>query len=189
MDRSQLAGRALVALLAIVTLALVARTATNLAQLEVPPSMEFPSAGDALSPGRAAPDFRLATVGGDSLSLAELRGQIVLIDFWATWCGPCLQEMPALQQIYDDYADRGVEIVAVSCDVTPGVVPDVVARMGITFPVALEGLPVQALYRVDGLPTVIIVDRQGVIRFHHLGYAPGAEAALVDEIEALLAED
>lgn len=181
------AGRAIAAIFVVATVALLARTALNLSELEVPPGLELP-AGEALIEGQAAPDFTLATVAGDSLSLASLQGQVVLVDFWATWCGPCVVEMPVLQQLYDDFEGRGVEIVAVSTDVTPAKVPRFVDRHGLTFPVLLGGLSVQALYRVTALPTLYVVDQQGTIRHVHVGYTPGNEVKLIEEVEALLAE-
>ena len=83
------------------------------------------------------------------------------MDFWATWCGPCRVEMPALQKLYEDFAGRGVEIVAVSVDVLPEVVPEFVRRLGLTFPVLLDGRSLQAQYRVRALPTLFVVDPSG----------------------------
>ena len=180
-------GRALAAVLVTVTVALLARTAMNLSQIHVPTAIEL-LGGETLNPGEAAPAFQLVTVDGDSLSLASLKGQVVLVDFWATWCGPCRAEMPALQQLYEDFAGRGVELVAISVDVQSQGVPEFVRRLELTYPILLDGRAVQASYRVLGLPTLFVVDRQGIIRHVHVGYAPGAEAALADEVEALLSE-
>lgn len=186
MPGSMTTGRVLAVILVAVTVTLLARTATNLSRLEVPPGLDLPT-GDALTVGTSAPDFVLATVAGDSLSLASLRGQVVLVDFWATWCGPCLVEMPVLQELYEDFEGRGVQIVAISTDVTPARVPAFVERFGLSFPVLLGGLSVQAAYRVTALPTLFVVDQQGVIRHVHVGYTPGAEAELIEEVELLLA--
>ena len=184
---SSSAGKVLAAIFVASTVALLARTAVNLSELEVPPGLELP-AGEALIEGEAAPDFTLATVAGDSLSLASLKGQVVLVDFWATWCGPCIAEMPVLQQLYEDFDGRGVEIVAVSTDITTAKVPAFVDRHGLTFPILLSGLSVQALYRVTALPTLFVVDQRGTIRHVHVGYTPGTETQLIEEVEALLAE-
>lgn len=187
MAGSLLAGRVLAALLLAVTVALLARTATNLRALDVPARALLP-AGTKLSTGQEAPDFRLATIAGDSLSLGSLRGRVVVVDFWATWCGPCQQELPALQRLYEEHAARGLEIVAISVDAGPEAVAPYARQARLTFPVVLGGIAVQTLYRVTALPTLFLVDRAGVIRFYQIGYAPGSEAALAAQVEALLAE-
>lgn len=182
-------GRVVAGILVAVSLAVLARTALNLSEMHVPPALELPSV-ETLATDDMAPEFALATVGGDSLSLASLRGQVVLLDFWATWCGPCRIEMPVLQDLYEEqFAGRDVEIVAVSTDVSPHpIVDNFVERYGLTFPVLVNGLAVQAQYRVTGLPTLFIIDQAGTIRHVHVGYRPGAEQALVEQVEVLLGE-
>jgi len=185
MARSLLWGRILLGTIVTVALAVLGGTARHLSILEVPASLELPTES-ALEVGSEAPDFELPTLAGDELSLRSLRGQVVLVDFWATWCGPCRQEMPALQRLYEELAGRGVEIVAINVDARPQTVPPYVRREGLTFPIVLGGVAEQARYRVSGLPTLFVVDQSGVIRYRHIGYAPGAESVLAEEIEALL---
>jgi cytochrome c biogenesis protein CcmG/thiol:disulfide interchange protein DsbE len=182
-------GRMLLLLLVLATGTLVWRTAVNLQHADVPVSMVLPSGSQALEVGEQAPDLRLATLGGDTLSIRDLRGKVVLVDFWATWCGPCVAEMPALQRLYEEMASDGVEIVGISVDRNRALVPPFVERLGLKFPILYGGLGDQALYKVVALPTLFVVDQEGVIRFRHIGYAPGAEIVLADEVVGLLVED
>ena len=187
MARPPLCGRVFLGAVVIVVLLVLGGTARRLSKVLVPPTLELP-AGSALQVGSEAPDFHLPTVDGDELSLISLRGQVVLVDFWATWCGPCRQEMRGLQRLHADYAGRGVEIVAISVDAQPEAVGPYARREGLTFPVLLGGVTAQVGYRVTGLPTLFVVDRNGMIRYVHVGYAPGAESVLAEEVETLLAE-
>ena len=187
MERSLLWGRVLLGIIAVVALAVLGGTIRHLSTVDVPPSLELPT-GSALEVGAEAPNFQLPTLDGDELSLISLRGQVVLVDFWATWCGPCRQKMPALQRLYEEFAGRGVEIVAISVDAQSEKVAPYARSEGLTFPILLGSVTEQVRYRVTGLPTLFVVDQSGVIRYQHVGYVPGSEAALAEEIEALLAE-
>jgi len=187
MVRSLLWGRILLGCIVAVALAVLVGTARHLSTVDVPVSLELP-AGSTLAVGDEAPDFHLPTLDGGELSLSSLRGQVVLVDFWATWCGPCRQEMPELQRLYEEFAGRGVEIVAINVDAQPQAVAPYVHREGLTFPIVLGGAAERVRYRVTGVPTLFVVDQSGVIRYQHVGYAPGAESVLAAEIEALLAE-
>lgn len=187
MERPLVWGRILLGIIIAVALAVLGGTAIHLSTVEVPASLELPT-GSALEVGDEAPDFRLPTLDGDELTLSSLRGQVVLVDFWATWCGPCRQEMPELQRLYEKLANRGVEIVAINVDAQPEAVAPYVRREGLTFPIVLGGAAEQVRYRVTGLPTLYVVDQSGVIRYRHIGYVPGAESVLAEEIETLLAE-
>lgn len=124
-----------------------------------------PAAAAAPRQGRPAPDFHAVTLDGRSLSLSSLRGKVVLLNFWASWCGPCRGEMPALDAFYKARRDHGLEIVAISQDAPA---QDAVVRAlasGLSFPVALER---DAAYRGYGdiyaLPTSFVIDRSGVLR-------------------------
>ncbi|MEW5961912.1 MAG: TlpA disulfide reductase family protein [Chloroflexota bacterium] len=117
-------------------------------------------------PGHPAPDFELKTLDGQTLRLADFRGQPVLVNFWATWCGPCRAEFPDLQRAFADNAGRLV-IIGVNNTTTDQVdlVNDFVAEMGATFPIVLDetGQVVDA-YRVLGLPTSVFIDRDGIVK-------------------------
>ncbi len=139
-------------------------------------------------PGFPAPDFRLRTLDGQVVQLSQLRGRVVIINFWASWCPPCRAEMPALQRVYEAYHDQGLELLAVN--LTPqDRLPDIEAfvhKHGLTFPILLdeEGAVAQQ-YRVHAVPTTYFVDREGVIRDVVFG-GPMAEALLRTRVEALL---
>ncbi len=138
--------------------------------------------------GFQAPDFTLTTLDGQTLTLSELRGRPVILNFWASWCPPCKAEMPAMQRVYEDYQAQGLHIVAVNSTTTDPL-PNVQAfvdQYGLTFPIPLdqEGR-VFAAYRVYSLPTTFFIDAQGVIQDIVIG-GPMAEALLRGRAEALL---
>jgi peroxiredoxin len=121
--------------------------------------------------GAVAPDFTLPTLNGSSVRLSEYRGKIVFVNFWATWCPPCVWEMPSMEALYQRLKGRGFEILAVSIDKQgEAVVRPFVARHGLTFPVLLD--PDSATYRLyglTGLPETFVIDRNGVILLKMVG--------------------
>lgn len=120
--------------------------------------------------GQPAPDFALREVDGDVVRLSELRGSVVFINFWATWCLPCREEMPAMERLYREHRDAGFVMVAVSVDADSKVVPPFVTQHGLTFPVALDGkMDVANAYGVRALPSSFIVDAQGNLAALALG--------------------
>ncbi len=119
--------------------------------------------------GSLAPDFELADISGEQVALSDLRGRVVLINFWATWCGPCRVEMPALQSRYERYRPD-LAVLAVDFDEPEDLVRDFAQEFGLTFNVLLDpGAAIQTLYQVRGYPTSVFVDEQGVIRIIHIG--------------------
>jgi peroxiredoxin len=117
--------------------------------------------------GALAPEFSLQGLDGEAVRLSQFRGRVVLLNFWATWCGPCRLEMPAIQ---DRYNDGGFEVLAINFDETAAQIVPFVAELGLTFPVLLDpGGRVQELYRIRGYPTSFLVDANGIIRFFHIG--------------------
>jgi len=139
---------------------------------------------------QSAPDFTLQDINRQQVSLSDFRGQVVIVDFWATWCGPCQVEMPHLQAIYDDLHERGVEILAVSVDearTASRVKPHVMSR-GFTFPVLLDtSTEVVSRYNPQMiLPYVVVVDQEGKIVYRHSGYSAGDEVELRNQVMELL---
>jgi cytochrome c biogenesis protein CcmG/thiol:disulfide interchange protein DsbE len=120
-------------------------------------------------------DFTLANLDGTSLSLDDLRGKNVLINFWATWCGPCRQEMPMLEAAYQAHASDLV-VLAVNIGEEPWRVKKFVHDLGLSFEVLMdEDNQVQSLYRVRAYPTTYLVDTQGVVRAQHIGLLSEAQ--------------
>lgn len=117
--------------------------------------------------GAPAPDFTLQDLRGANVSLGDLRGQVVLLNFWATWCGPCRVEMPAIQERYNG---GGFAVLAVNFDENPAQVRNFANEFGLSLPILLDpDGKVQELYRVRGYPSTYFIDAQGQIRFIHLG--------------------
>jgi peroxiredoxin len=145
----------------------------------VPP--EFP---------RPAPAFQLTDLGGRSLTPATLQGQVVLIDFWATWCVPCRKSMPELQALHDRYSKRGFTVVGVSIDEGgPGPVRKFVQSKKIRYPIAVDdaAAPAWDAFRVKAVPAAYLVDREGKIVAQWTG-APARPQELEEKIRQLLAE-
>lgn len=138
--------------------------------------------------GFAAPDFTLPQIDGQTLSLRALRGQVVILNFWATWCAPCRAEMPALDRVYRDRRGNGVVVVGVNQMETAAQVQRYLSQLSLSFPIVLdEQGEVGRSYRVHALPTTYFVDRAGIIRDMVIG-GPMSEATLQSKIAALLGE-
>ncbi len=139
--------------------------------------------------GQVAPDFALKSTTGQNLRLSEYRGEVVMINFWATWCGPCRQEMPLLDELYGRYQRVGFNLLGVNIDDDSSRALRMVEELGIHFPVLFdERKEVSRLYNVEAMPATILVDREGYIRHVHHGYKPGYEEKYLDQIRALLRE-
>lgn len=126
--------------------------------------------------GTPAPDFRAATIDGSAREkgIADYHGEVVLINLWATWCGPCVVEMPSIQRLYDRFRDDGLRVVAIAVDDPPFVerVRAFVSERNFTFEVLHEGSGrVEAAYQSAGIPATFLVGRDGRIRKLHLGAA------------------
>jgi peroxiredoxin len=133
--------------------------------------------------GSPAPDFELKQLSGETLRLEDLRGNPILINFWATWCPPCREEMPLIQQ-YFDINEPELVVLAVNLDESKPTVSKFVSDMGLTFPVLLDiGGKVSDLYRVRGYPTSVFVDREGIIQAVHIGsFTEGALVGYLGQI-------
>lgn len=120
--------------------------------------------------GSIAPDFKLQNLDGEEVQLSDFRGHPVLINLWATWCGPCRLEMPAIQERFELYEEDGLVVLAVDFDEPAKVVEDFRNELGLTFQILLDpGANVQKLYRNRNYPTSFFVDESGVIQVHHIG--------------------
>ncbi len=142
-----------------------------------------------LPSGEAAPDFQAKALGGQALSLSGLKGKVVLLDFWATWCGPCEETIPHLIELHAKKRERGLEVVGISVDDYPEDVPAFVKSHGMKYPVFVDAeKEVMDLYGVRNVPTTVLVDRTGKVRGRWLGAGEEVEAELDAAIDALLAE-
>ena len=118
--------------------------------------------GYGLRPGAAVPGFRLRTLGGGTTDLGALRGRVVLVNFWATWCPPCVAEMPSLERLHRTLGPEGLVILGVSEDEDEKAAADFVQRLGLSFPIPRDtGAHTAAAYRTTGYPESFVVDRDG----------------------------
>jgi peroxiredoxin len=139
--------------------------------------------------GSPAPDFALKSSTGENMRLSEYRGDVVMINFWATWCGPCRQEMPLLDELYSRYQRVGFNLLGVNIDDDSRRAMDMINELGVSFPVLFDSSKeVSRLYEVDAMPVTVIVDREGNVRHVHQGYKPGYEQKYLDEVRSLLRE-
>lgn len=141
--------------------------------------------------GFLAPDFALDTLDGSKIKLSDLRGKVVVVNFWATWCLPCREETPALEKAYEQYKDSGMVILGVNITDQDSVsdVESFVQEFKLTYPILLDrdGTVSNTLYQIKGLPTTFFVNREGIIRTAVVG-GPMSETFIRSKIEALLQE-
>ena len=136
-----------------------------------------------------APGFALHSRDGEQISLADLKGEVVMINFWATWCVPCRQEMPHLQALYERYNSLGFELLAVNVEDNPEGARKWLEATPVTFPVLFDPKnEVSKLYDVVAMPSTVLVGRDGTMRSIHHGYKPGYEGEYQTQVRALLRE-
>jgi len=136
-----------------------------------------------------APDFTLKSNSGENLRLSEFRGEVVMINFWASWCGPCRQEMPLLDELYTQYHPLGFTILGVNVEENPNKARWMLKNIPVKFPVLFDNRSkVSKLYNVMTMPSTVLVDRNGTIRYRHEGYKPGYEDTYQEQIRTLIRE-
>lgn len=137
----------------------------------------------------AAPDFALKGSTGENLRLSELRGQVVMINFWASWCGPCRQEMPHLEALYQRYEPLGFTLLGVNVEKSRKKADEMLSDMPVSFPILFDSSnEVTKLYDVIAMPSTVLIDRDGKIRHIHHGYKPGYEEQYQTQIRSLIKE-
>ena len=145
-----------------------------------------PVSGETSGP---APNFTLTDRDGNTVSLEDLRGQVVMINFWASWCGPCRQEMPLLEQIHQRYEPLGFTLLGVNVEENSGDAVSWLKDRPVSFPILFDpDNGVSKLYDVVAMPSTVIVDRQGNVRFLHHGYQAGYEDQYQNQIRELVRE-
>ncbi len=151
-----------------------------------------PPAPELLAVGSDAPDWELQSGEGKTVRLKDLRGNVVLIDFWATWCGPCKMAMPGVQKVHEHFKDQKVKVFGISTWENGDKVNDPIKYMKdqeFTYGLLVEGDDVAKAYKVRGIPTFYLVDKDGKIAYVNVGYDPKGEEKIVKVIEDLLAKD
>jgi thiol-disulfide isomerase/thioredoxin len=140
--------------------------------------------------GKAAPDFSLKTLDGKNVTLSEMKGKVVVIDFWATWCPPCRKSLPHVQKMSADkeLADKGLVVWAVNAREAKDLVQKFLTENKYTFAVPMDPGKVMTQYLVQGIPTTIIVGRDGKIRKVFVGFGEGSEAQMDEAVNAAVAE-
>src|ERR1700722_3294569 len=152
-------------------------------------ALSLSAAAASIAPGAAAPGFQLHSASSTDLSLSDLKGQVVLINFWASWCGPCRQEMPVLEQLYKKYKPAGFTLLGVNVEPKSADAVGFLKATPVSFPILFDpDSKVSQLYEVSGMPSTVILDRTGKVRYIHHGYKPGEESEYQDQIRSLVRE-
>ena len=139
--------------------------------------------------GSPAPTFTLASRAGQDVSLAQYKGQVVMLNFWASWCGPCRQEMPLLESIYKKYNKMGFTLIGVNVEPDSNAANEWLKATPVSFPILYDrDSKVSKLYDVAGMPSTVIIDRSGKLRVLHRGYKAGDENEYLDSIRTLIRE-
>ncbi|HJU66999.1 MAG TPA: TlpA disulfide reductase family protein [Gemmatimonadaceae bacterium] len=139
--------------------------------------------------GQPAPLYQTVSLAGESVSLAQRRGRVVLLNVWATWCHPCRDEIPILQSLHERYATRGFDLIGVSVDAhgEEATIRAFASDFNMTYPVWLDpDERVQSTFLAIGVPATFLIDREGVLRWRHVGPVRANDSTLVREIERAL---
>jgi peroxiredoxin len=140
--------------------------------------------------GKKAPDFTLPSVTGEKFRLSSLKGKVVLLDFWAVWCGPCTDSMPFFQKLQDTYRAKGLEVVGLHVNDRMPPTEEVKAfldELGIRYHNVVSTTEVDDSYLVYAMPTTYILDRNGVVQKRHIGFNPKTAPGRIEgDVKALL---
>jgi thiol-disulfide isomerase/thioredoxin len=143
-------------------------------------------AQEALTAKTRAPDWKLADLNGKIVNFSDFRGRVLILDFWATWCGPCRIEIPHFVELQKQYGNKGLTVIGVSLDEQgPEVVKQFVKQLGVNYPIVIGNEKVAEAYGgIDGIPTTFVIDRQGRIVSQHIGY--NDKATFEKEVQSVL---
>lgn len=167
---------------------------TLLFHIAMAPQSSHAGGKDSFSPFEAdkllaakAPDFSLQDADGRTVSFSSFKGKVILLNFWATWCPPCKAEMPSMNRLYNSLKKRGLEIIAVSSDLSLSNITDFLAKNRVDFPVLHdEKKTVTLQYKVFSMPTTLLIDRSGAIVEKFYGEYDWTEPEVRNKIEKLL---
>jgi len=150
----------------------------------------FPHCTQKLEESILAPNFSLKTLDGQEITLSELKGKVILLDFWATWCGPCRESIPHLVQIYKSNQEKGFELIGMNLDKKGEVdmVRHFVRSMDIPYPITMTPEDVARNYGVSGLPTTILIDKEGKIREKIVGFNSAIAKQMASKVAELTSE-
>ena len=136
-----------------------------------------------------APDFTLKSNNGSNIRLAEQQGNVVMLNFWASWCSPCRQEMPHLNDLSEKFSPLGFQLMGVNVDEDPLAAERAINDLQVAFPVLFDAdSRIADLFSVDAMPTTIIIDKDGNIRHWHRGYQAGYEDSYAEQVAQLIRE-
>ena len=136
-----------------------------------------------------APDFTLKSNSGENVRLAEQRGTVVMLNFWATWCAPCRKEMPLLDELYQRYSDAGFVLYGVNVEQDSAAADKLIADLGVSFPILYDPeSKASRAYDVNAMPTTVMVDKDGNVRYVNRGYRAGDEEKYREQIRELIRE-
>lgn len=139
----------------------------------------FTAGGSAQAPqvGKLAPEFQLPNLDGQVISLSDLRGKPVLINFWATRCPDCREEMPYLQQVYEGWSGKGLVLLTIDIGESPATIKEFMQSNNLTMPVLLDtSQSVEQRYNITAIPTTFLIDKEGIVQVKRIGAFPSAEA-------------
>jgi peroxiredoxin len=143
----------------------------------------------ALDTGAKMPEIGLKDLSGKPVNAASLAGKVVVIDFWATWCAPCREELPVLQKLYKKYGAQGLVVVGVSVDKDADNIKQFMQKMPLSFPIVHDAAhAVSGKYAPPRMPSSYIVDRKGIVRYVHGGYRAEDAADFEKQIQGLLSK-
>lgn len=143
----------------------------------------------AVTLNKTAPDFTLKAKQGGNFRLSEHRGEVLFINFWASWCGPCRQEMPLLEELHQRYESAGFKVIGITIDEDTSEADALLAKIPVSFPVLYDPKSdISRLFDVDAMPTSVVIDRNGNMRYLHRGYKPGYEDEYRAQIRELIRE-
>jgi thiol-disulfide isomerase/thioredoxin len=143
----------------------------------------------AVAPAGPAPKFQLTSMAGKPVNLDQFKGQVVMLNFWASWCGPCRAEMPILEKLHTKYKPMGFAMIGVNVEPDSAEAAKWLKATPVTFPILFDTKSeVSKLYSVQSMPSTVIIDRKGNLRWLHRGYKPGDENEYLNQIRALVRE-